>query len=1302
MRRILGVLGIGWMAVCLLIFHPQILMAEPTLSGANYWGDSGNASIDGPDVSQLKDLLGGMAVSYPTIEPNNRARSEYWQDVSGNGSIDGPDLSILKSWLAGDYGDLSGNPTVLENETVTATVVAGDSVTLGARGASGFNWYRTGWGLNFKIVSSTCIGAQLYGRNPAGSKTYILGSEVYEYTSDPPPTDDGYARVKVFAPGSCTAGQEIEIEVSVPSDSYSGAPNNRHPNKLTAAENVTIMVNQSVTAIALAPAGASIQEGDFIPFSAICTLLDASTIDCTDSYGGVSTLWSSTGDLNRLSPPNFFQAKLDGAHGTVTVSYNDGVHAPVSDFASIIIQADHNPPQTFIYAYPPNPDKSSSPSFYFYCDDFPCTFQCQLDSGGFSACFSPKNYSGLSEASHTFQVKATDFAGNTDSTPASWTWTIDLTPPDTQITNQPPALTNATGALFEFTCTGGPCAFECKKDSESFSSCTTPQTYSSLAEGAHTFTVRALDLALNPDPSPAAYAWTIDITPPETFLDTYPPNPSSSTTADFSFHCTGGPCVFDCNLDSTGWSSCVSPKTYTGLSEASHSFQVRATDLAGNADLTPALYAWNIAFHDYWIKNTIIRSLPGARMNHTAVWTGTEMIVWAGGLSSSSYLKTGGRYNPVTDSWASTSTTNAPAGTQNHTAVWTGTEMIVWGGYRASYTNAGGRYNPATDSWTATSYTNAPSGSAYHTAVWTGTEMMVWGGQTSNSAPYFTNMGGKYNPITNSWTATSAGANAPSARYWHTAVWTNAEMIVWGGYDTSYVNTGGRYNPLLDSWTATSTGANVPSARYYHTAVWTGTEMIVWGGNPTTNTGGRYNPVSDSWTPTSTGANVPSARYYHTAVWTGIEMIVWAGYGASNDGGKYNPSTNAWTPTSTANAPQYRQNHTAVWTSGLPTPVMIVWGGWDGFSYPYNTGGNYNPATNSWTATCPTNAPAGRSYHTAVWTGAEMIVWGGFIGSTAYFNTGGRYNPTTDSWTATSTGANVPAARKDHTAVWTGAEMVVWGGDNASYLNTGGRYNPVTNSWTVTSTAANVPSARCFHTAVWTGNEMIIWAGTSGSGVYVNTGARYNPITDSWTPTSTGANVPLGRVNHTAVWTSGLTTPLMIVWGGWYYSGSNIYTNTGGIYNPSSNSWTATSTNAPVPSARIYHTAVWTTGLTTPVMIIWGGYFYDTSAHYYNNGANYNPGTNSWTATSASPAARDYHTAVWSGTQMIVWGGYTSGSTNTNTGGRYNPSLNSWNSTSLINVPDARACHTAVWTGNEMIIWGGSPTNVNSGGRYVP
>src|SRR5438477_7822465 len=83
-----------------------------------------------------------------------------------------------------------------------------------------------------------------------------------------------------------------------------------------------------------------------------------------------------------------------------------------------------------------------------------------------------------------------------------------------------------------------------------------------------------------------------------------------------------------------------------------------------------------------------------------------------------------------------------------------------------------------------------------------------------------------------------------------------------------------------------------------------------------------------------------------------------------------------------------------------------------------------------WTATSLTNAPAARADHTAVWTGSEMIVWGG-NGGTNYLNTGGKYDPSTDSWTATST-TNAPAARVGNTAVWTGSEMIIWGGSDLS------------------------------------------------------------------------------------------------------------------------------------------------------------------------------------------------------------------------------------------------------------------------------
>ena len=218
------------------------------------------------------------------------------------------------------------------------------------------------------------------------------------------------------------------------------------------------------------------------------------------------------------------------------------------------------------------------------------------------------------------------------------------------------------------------------------------------------------------------------------------------------------------------------------------------------------------------------------------------MIVW-GGFSFGGIVNTGGKYNPSTDSWTATTTTNAPEGRDTHTAVWTGSEMIVWGGDDSGQRlNTGGRYNPSTDSWVATSTTNAPAARDFHTAVWTGSEMIVWGGDNSGEG---LNTGGRYNPSTDSWTATSTTV-APTGRSSHTAVWTESEMIVWGGVVSgpTFLNTGGRYNADTDSWVATST-TNPPAARAGHTAVWTASEMIVWGGQSQTspfvlNTGGRY------------------------------------------------------------------------------------------------------------------------------------------------------------------------------------------------------------------------------------------------------------------------------------------------------------------------------------------------------------------------------------------------------------------------------------------------------------------------------
>jgi N-acetylneuraminic acid mutarotase len=717
--------------------------------------------------------------------------------------------------------------------------------------------------------------------------------------------------------------------------------------------------------------------------------------------------------------------------------------------------------------------------------------------------------------------------------------------------------------------------------------------------------------------------------------------------------------------------------------------------------------------NDSWTSTFV--STPTGRQDHTAVWTGSKMIVWGGIIGLGSYLNTGGLYDPSTNTWVSGGTStgaNVPSARRYHTAVWTGSGMIIWGGTNGTTLSTGGLYNPSMNTWTVTSTTGAPTRRQDHTAVWTGSKMIIWGG--INGVSYLSS-GGVYDPSgAGSWAATST-TSPPAARRYHTAVWavSISKMIIWGGSNgsaaSSNMSDGGLYDPLAApgvAWTATSP-TNTPQKRRYHTAVWTGTKMIVWGGADGTiaspvylNTGGLYDPSgSGSWTAAST-TNVPAARNRQTAVWTGSKMIVWGGYNDSylDTGGLYDPSADpslAWTATSTANAPSARRVHTAVWSGS----AMIIWGGESG-SAPLNTGGLYDPSFNTWVAGGTSTGPVERSYHTAIWTGSKMIVWGGLSGG-FYLNTGGLYDPSTDTWGATSI-TSAPAARYLHACVWTGSRMIVWGGTNGPYLNTGGLYDPLAapgTAWSATS-ATNAPAARYIHTAVWMGSKMIIWGGYSGA--FVNTGGMYDPVADpllAWTATST-TSAPVARGYHTAVWTG----TKMIIWGGESSFSPLVYEDTGGLFDPSadpSTAWAATSTTTFPPDPRSGHTAIW----TGSVMVVWGG---SGIAGDLDVGGSYDPASDIWDPGDGDityqPTKRYGHTAIWTGSRMIVWGGYSSTSgPYLNTGGVYDPSgTGAWTAfTSTTNAPVARYLHTAVWTGNQMIVWGGSNgPYLNTGGLY--
>ncbi|HEY7159851.1 MAG TPA: hypothetical protein VH815_01265, partial [Acidobacteriota bacterium] len=473
---------------------------------------------------------------------------------------------------------------------------------------------------------------------------------------------------------------------------------------------------------------------------------------------------------------------------------------------------------------------------------------------------------------------------------------------------------------------------------------------------------------------------------------------------------------------------------------------------------------------------------PIARELHSTVWTGSTMIVWGGQTTpAGSFINSGGIYDPNLDQWtASTSLINAPVARADHTAIWTGSEMIIWGDqtFIPEERFSGGRYNPATDSWSATTQTGAPQILSNHTAIWTGAEMIVWGGDictppTCGALPSYS-IGGRYNPQTDSWIPTNS-SGTPEARLGHKAVWTGSEMIIWGGaiFGAGDSITGARYDPAIDTWQSMSI---VDAPITNDAAVWTGTEFVVLGDAnsppPYITTGGKYNPSTDSWTATSI-VNAPESRAGFTAVWTGTEVIMWGGSRSFlyfSSGGRYNPSTDTWLPTGMNNVPEGRGAFTAKWTGSK----MIIWGGYNDVHGYLQTGGQYDPNTDSWTATSLNQAAEARTYFSSVWTGSEMIIWGGTNGPSS-LATGARYNPSNDTWIPIST-SQAPAPRISHTGVWADDRMIIWGGTNGNYLNTGALYDPVDDSWTSTS-LINAPDPRSDHSAVWTGSEMIAWGG---------------------------------------------------------------------------------------------------------------------------------------------------------------------------------------------------------------------------------
>lgn len=379
-------------------------------------------------------------------------------------------------------------------------------------------------------------------------------------------------------------------------------------------------------------------------------------------------------------------------------------------------------------------------------------------------------------------------------------------------------------------------------------------------------------------------------------------------------------------------------------------------------------------------------------------------------------------------------------------------------------------------------------------------------------------------------------------------------------------------------------------------------------------------------------------------------------------------------------------------------------------------------------------APAARSQHTAVWTGDKMLVWGGCVASDTsivdcgvYMKTGAAYDPkapNNQAWTVLPE-PSIPE-RTLHSAIWTGAltvagapavagtsgddRMIVWGGCrgvgdacNVS-MNDGAAYSPKTKTWQELEVSADTPTPRVYHATAWTGKEMIIWGGqeghksADGHTVAVNTGSAYDIATGHWRKLPPSGLAP--RQQHTAVWSG----HYVVVWGGCDQEVAyqcQKYFNDGMRYDPANDHWSPMSA-VDAPDPRRQHTAVWTGSR----MIVWGGQHHQA---FLETGGVYDPENDKWTPmTAIAPSGRAQHVAVWTGKKMIVWGGVAGIENYVTSFGEFWPdSLDQgndrWEVHDLTRHPTPARDLTGVWANDHMIVWGGETeknTFLNRGGAF--
>ncbi|MFL5357615.1 Ig-like domain-containing protein, partial [Archangium sp.] len=222
---------------------------------------------------------------------------------------------------------------------------------------------------------------------------------------------------------------------------------------------------------------------------------------------------------------------------------------------------------------------------------------------------------------HRIEVAA-EYLGAWSSTTAARNFTLDTVAPPTPVILVPAPDSWVASTTPTFSGTAEPLSklslnvstrgnFTATTDASGHWSFTMP---SALDDGLdYILSVRATDAASNGSDL-ATVSFMVDATVPETTLGQTPSDPSTSSSTTFTFSSNETGAGFECSVDDAAFTACTSPATFT-LSDGQHTFQVRARDLAGNVDATPASFSWTL---DTGAPDVTITEKPASVTNATS------------------------------------------------------------------------------------------------------------------------------------------------------------------------------------------------------------------------------------------------------------------------------------------------------------------------------------------------------------------------------------------------------------------------------------------------------------------------------------------------------------------------------------------------------------------------------------------------------------------------------------------------------------------------------------------------------------